>query len=304
MRNVLLMCALLGALGCDQADIGSVVADATPQTPLLTERVQFNEIRPAFAGEDDSPETYMRVQVQRPILCDDLAPQQRKVERWVAGMLTGNKYADRPVRDALGQMCDDWFDRYAQAGLESKTNSASAIPGNWFVEMTGEVYFYNEDYLSYTVMAKEYVGGLHAFDVSHRYGIWGFREQRPLTVDDFFDKDKQNGVLGLVREAAAAAEGCTNYAHFAEENLADIKKLPDNIVIEDRGMEFIFNCYEIGCYSLGVVRANVVWDDLIPFMKEGRSLPWLPFFTKGGRIKPAELKNQRQIGNLVFGELE
>ena len=46
-------------------------------------------------------------------------------------------------------------------------------------------------------------------------------------------------------------------------------------------MEFVYNCYEIGSYSLGIVKANVTWDELLPFLKEELALPWMPFYTKG-----------------------
>lgn len=303
--KLLLISAVFGGLcGCDQDERWNAEAVSTLQIPLLTERIQFNEIRPAFKNEDGSPEAYMRVVVPRPILCNELAAQQERLEQWISGMLTADKYPQERMRKALGLMCDSWFDGYQEAAAESRTDNLPRFLGYWFVELSAEMYFYNEDYLSYSAMLKEFAGGLHTFDVCYRYGVWSFRDQRPMTIDDFFEKDQITNVVALVREAVARAEGYTNYSHYAEERFADIDKLPENFAIEDRGMEFVYNCYEIGSYSLGIVKANVTWDDLSPFLKQGVALPWMPFYTKGGRIHKKALKNVMRIDNLEFGEME
>lgn len=304
MVKLLLSASLGGLCGCDQEGCWKAEVDSTPQIQLLTERIQFNEIRPAFKNEEGSPEAYMRVVAQRPILCNELALQQAVVEMWISGMLTADKYSRERVRKGLDLMCDAWFDGYQEAAAESRTNSLPRFLGHWFVELSAEVYFYNEDYLSYTVIIKEFEGGLHIYDVHYRYGVWSFRDQRPMTIDDFFARDQLTNVVALVREAAASAEGYTNYSHYAEERLANIEELPENFVIEDRGMEFVYNCYEIGGYSLGVVKANVTWDDLVPFLKQGVSLPWMPFRTKGGRIHKKSSENVVRFGHLEFGEIE
>lgn len=302
--KALMLFALSGMAGCALTDHREEEAVATPQTPLLTERIQFNEIRPAYGDEEESPEAYMRAVVQRPILCNELASQQQEVEGWVSGLLTADKYSGERMREALGLMCDKWFDGYREAAAESRADGVQRLLGHWFVELSADVYFYNEDYLSYAVMMKEFVGGLHVYDVHLRYGVWSFRDRRPMTAEDFFEKDRLTNVVALVREAAARAEGYTNYSHYAEEQLANIDKLPVNFAVEDRGMEFVYNCYEIGSYSLGIVKANVTWDELLPFLKEELALPWMPFYTKGGRIKRKALKNAMRIGNLEFGTLE
>ena len=80
VKLLLVSAALSGSCGCDQEENWKAEAVSTPQIPLLTERIQFNEIRSAFEKEDDSPEAYMRTVVPRPILCNELAPQQEKVE--------------------------------------------------------------------------------------------------------------------------------------------------------------------------------------------------------------------------------
>jgi len=119
VKLVLMLFALVGIFGCDQTDHWKDEAVSTPQIPLLTERIQFNEIRSAFKDKDDSPEAYMRVVVPRPILCNELAAQQEKVEEWIAGMLTANKYPCERMRKALGL-------RFSR-----KSFSGRASPGGW-----------------------------------------------------------------------------------------------------------------------------------------------------------------------------
>ena len=279
-KLALVLFALLGVFGCDQTDRFNEEAVSAPQIPLLTERIQFNEIRSAYENEEDSPEAYMRAVVQRPVLCNGLASQQKGVESWLSGMLTAGKHPCERMREALGLMCDDWFCGYRAAAEEARVDGQPMFLGRWFVDLSADVYFYNEDYLSYAAVLKEFEGGLHAFDVQLRYGVWSFRDRRPMTTDDFFEKDQLANVVALVRETVATAGGYTNYASYAEQQLATIDKLPENFVVEDRGMEFVYNCYEIGSYSLGIVKAKVMWNDLLPFLKRKVVLPWMPFYTK------------------------
>ena len=104
------------------------------------------------------------------------------------------------------------------------------------VVVQGRILFADEEYLSYEVR-------LDAFEHNKNRGVWSFSRGRALTLDDIFRWKTLPG-------------------------------LTDNFSINERGMEFVRNGFEVrGYFTDPAIVLFICWEDLKPYLKQDFKLP-------------------------------
>ena len=260
MMNGFVVALALLLSGCRYGD----VAEGWPS--LKVERIQFGERNPAA----------FRVLVEKPILSGTCAQRQKAIDGWIAevasfGFGDGNCATVESVLDAMKE-------KVAGDVAEAKRDAAGEpvlMEGisHWYFDLDAQIAYVDADYLAYQACLEEFAGWMHPFR-NYSWRVWSFGRGRELSPDDIFKKESIHEVIVLVKEDMAYRHDCTNFAHYAETRLiADFRELPKNFTLDARGIEFLFNAYEIACYAEGDVRGFVSWKRLRPYVRPDFVLP-------------------------------
>lgn len=137
---------------------------------------------------------------------------------------------------------------------------------NWKIDIHSSIYYTNEKVIVLETRTQDFTGGAHG----NRYVLYG-NLARPggdaLTYADFvtdmngfktsaevFFRDAQD----LSHNAALEA-----YGYFFEDG---VFQLPEQFAFTEKGLLFLYNTYEIGPYSMGIIEFTMPYEQLQGFV--------------------------------------
>lgn len=238
----------VAASGCRESNEGA--ANLFPT--LMVERIQFSNKNPAP----------FRALAERPLLDGAMAGQQGRLDRWIAGLVAFGNHDEPNVYGVLSTILEKWREQYTKAEREG-----AEYLHHWYFDTRGRIAFADATYLAYKVRLEEDEGGMHPF-LTYRWSVWDFSRKRELTVDDIFKREAMSAVVDLVKSDMAWKQGYTNFTQYSSERcIEDFEELPKNFTIDERGIEFLFNAYEIACGAFGDIRGRLWWESLTSYIR-------------------------------------
>ena len=129
--------------------------------------------------------------------------------------------------------------------------------------------FNQADIISYTVSFENYTGGAHGAHAYNNY-VLNLRTGRPITEEEIFVEDYQDSLARILVDRIAR-----------QNNLTDIKELEDigffsvdeiypngNFLVDEEGITYSFNEYEIAAYVVGVTNVRLPYQDIRHLLKD------------------------------------
>lgn len=261
MKSMLVVFAAAFALllaGCKYGEVAHVWPS------LRVERIQFSESDPAS----------FRALVEKPVLSGAYARQQQDIDEWTAEVASFGNCSNATVEVVLDTMSAKLAENVAAAKRETEGApwQMEAI-SHWYFDLDAQIAYADAEYLAYQVCLDEFEGWLHPFR-NYSWRVWSFGRGRELSAEDIFKKESIPDVIALVKEDMSYWHDCTNFVQYAETRLIeDFEALPKNFTLDERGIEFLFNAYEIACYAEGDIRGFVGWERLKPYIRPDFILP-------------------------------
>ncbi len=112
--------------------------------------------------------------------------------------------------------------------------------------------------LSYCVQRDEFTGGAHGMHDS-AYNVFDLRTGELITEDDLFAEGYREGISALMLSRLLEA--------FEEDDLFEYPKPNGNFIVDETGITWCFNPYEIAPYAMGSLEARLSWEELKPYLK-------------------------------------
>lgn len=143
---------------------------------------------------------------------------------------------------------------------------------NWQIDIQSTVTFTNDKLLVLETQTEDYTGGAHG----NRYIIYG-NLSKPggdeLSYSDFvadMDGFKASAEVSFrnAQELAPNAD-LEAYGYFFEDG---VFQLPEQFAFTEDGLLLVYNTYEIGPYSMGIIQFTMPYEQLRDFVK-GEYLP-------------------------------
>lgn len=138
-----------------------------------------------------------------------------------------------------------------------------------------------DKYFSYSQTFYTFTGGAHGA-TTIGYINYDLRRQKLLTLEDIFRVDNKNELLKRLKEAFKQDNEITTEEDFisygfgfrkesipkerAEWSLDDGFYLPENFLLNDDGIHFIYQSYEIAPYSAGLPSFHASWEALAQYL--------------------------------------
>jgi len=196
-------------------------------------------------------------------------PEKREIENKINGFVKNEMLIpifDGNVIDSFDDLARYFFEEYRQFNTD--------IPDSyqeWFIERSGTVKFFNNDFISLVFSEYTYLGGAHPNSYT-MFSVLDLNNGNKITLEDIFIA----GYKPILNEIAekefrklkelGGNEDLDEAGFWFEDNRFSIN---DNFVLSDEGLTFYYNNYEITAYAYGPTELIIPLAKIGELMKEG-----------------------------------
>ncbi len=167
----------------------------------------------------------------------------------------------------LVQSCAEYSRSLLQSELEEerKFNTSAKLSCDADLTLAADT----EKYLTYAVNSYVYLGGAHggaenySFNISKESGRKVTGIVKPESLEEI-QPLLRAGVLSYFREIDTEANEDNLQSYLLIEG--DTIPLPDCIYLSDKGVNFVYQQYEIACYAAGLVSFLIPAADIEPYL--------------------------------------
>ncbi|MGC3979082.1 MAG: DUF3298 domain-containing protein [Paludibacteraceae bacterium] len=207
------------------------------------------------------------------------------VQKQIIAKIFGEKYThvdnDSIIAMYTRVLYQNFKDDYAADFQEIVKNKGDRPTINNEIDVEGISMFLDNNILSYSFESYIYFGGAHGntnrllynFDLSNAHII---------KESDLFIPEYKESLTALIKEQiveeSAEIESVADLNDF--DFWADQIKPNGNFYIDEEGLVYVFNQYEIAPYSMGQTEVTLPFEKLKPLMKAGNILEYLYKTTK------------------------
>lgn len=174
--------------------------------------------------------------------------------------------SEEPLND-VPAACDQWVETLV-AGYETETEDFAeeweadqAWIFNWSFSISGafESACKARNWQTYSIASDDYTGGAHgSYETS--YKVFDMKTGAIISEEDFLDTDADE-LLEMIYD---------KILEELDEDMWDaiyeVPTLNGNFRVDDEGVTWAYNPYEIGPYVLGILTASVSWEELSPYL--------------------------------------
>lgn len=236
------------------------VEDSLVQTEIITFiRSDFNKKKKIFDSE--LPNYNINIEVK---YAEGNSPAAQLINKQLATFLFGNTIM--PFEDAKNHFADSLSNDYEKE-LRDLYEPDNEYQDSYAYEynQTGKV---SEDapegIIAYTNRIELYTGGAHG-GALERYINFHKESGKIITCQELFG-NKQEEVKKLIKEQIIKDNDCKTAAELEEKrsifSLGDVYISDNNILIENDGILFGFNPYDIAPWSEGFIFAKLTYKEL------------------------------------------
>lgn len=183
----------------------------------------------------------------------------------------GSKYSGLSPQQAADHFKADYLSDYKNVEKEylddkARNTEEETAPRSWYSYYkvgTVNIEFNKNDLLGYMISAKEYAGGRHGAH-SYLYHLVNLKTGQPINEKDVFTGDFQTELSKiLVEELARQNNVKTPEELYDIGYIGAIELLPnDNFMIDENGITYLYNEYEIASYDISAVKIFVPYEKL------------------------------------------
>lgn len=196
----------------------------------------------------------------------------------------GDDYKGLSPEDAVSQYTKDYIDFYKELEddfvLEVERSSGKSV-GAWFsyYEMSNNEIEYNQnDILSYSVSFSNYTGGAHGAH-STRYHAIDVKTGKHLSEDDIFIENYQEQLAQILVDKIATLNEVEDVKELENIGFFSVDEIfpNDNFLINDTGITYAFNEYEIAAYVVGLIEVHIPYKEIEYLLKKESPIAHLAF---------------------------
>lgn len=198
-----------------------------------------------------------------------------RIQRQFVSSYFGENYEKLSPEEAVKKYTDDYLAAYKDLEEDYKAEVAKSDEtpvGSWFsyFEMSSDLIAFNQDdIISYTVCFENYTGGAHG---AHSYNnhVLDLKTGKVITEEEIFVDDYQDSLAQILVDQIAK-----------QNNVADPKELENigffsvdeifpngNFLVDETGITYAFNEYEIAAYVVGVTEVRLPYGDIRHLLRD------------------------------------
>ena len=208
----------------------------------------------------------------------------KKIQQQFVYSYFGDGYENLSPEEATAKYTEDYLNNYKDLEDEYKAEVAKADEtpvGAWFsyFEMSSDDIAYNKnDILSYTVNFENYTGGAHGAH-SFTNHVIDMKTGNLIKEDDIFIEGFQEDLAQILIDRIAKQNTVENPKELENIGFFSIDEIfPNgNFLIDDNGITYTFNEYEIAAYVVGATNVHLPCEEIQYLLKKESPIAHLAF---------------------------
>ncbi len=183
----------------------------------------------------------------------------KNLQRQFVSSYFGENYEQLSPEEAVRKYTDDYLAAYKDLEEDYKAEVAKSDEtpvGSWFsyYEMSSDdIAFNQDDIISYTVSFENYTGGAHG---AHSYNnhVVNLKTGKPITEEEIFVDNYQDNLARILVDQIAKQNNVSDAKELENIGFFSVDEIfPNgNFLVDETGITYSFNEYEIAAYVVGV----------------------------------------------------
>ena len=178
-------------------------------------------------------------------------------------------YGSLLPKDALNIYLEEYTKEYRELGnqyYEDMANLEGDNQPSWYwyqLHKSNEVLYQDESILSYSVSHATYTGGAHG-SLQVLYYTINLNELTTITEEDIFAPNYHNFLTTKIVENLMKEYKVSTPEELINEGFFDVNDIApnNNFWIDNVGVHYIYNQYEIAPYSMGPIEVTIPYHDI------------------------------------------
>lgn len=216
----------------------------------------------------DNPNCNLQLSFTYPVKYDN-KETLAKIQKLFVDSYFGEAYESFSPEEAAARYTEDYLEMYKELEddfREDVENSDDTPVGAWYsyYEMSNNEISYNRnDLLSYLVYFENYTGGAHGSHAQTNHVI-NLQTGEYLTEEDIFVEGFEDALVKILIDTITEQNNLTDPKELENIGFFSIDEIyPNgNFLVDDEGITYTFNEYEIAAYVVGVTRVEIPYTHI------------------------------------------
>ena len=178
-------------------------------------------------------------------------------------------YDSLSPKEAVNKYLEEYTEEYRELGNqyhEDMVNLEGDNQPSWYwyqLQKSNEILYEDESVLSYSVQHADYTGGAHG-SLNVLYYTIDLNELTTITEESIFKPNYYKFLTSKIIERLMKKYNLDSPAKLMEEGFFDINEIApnNNFWINNEGIHYIYNQYEIAPYSMGPIEVTIPYEDI------------------------------------------
>ncbi len=193
----------------------------------------------------------------------------KSIQKQFVSSYFGENYEQLSPEEAVRKYTDDYLATYKDLEEDYKAEVAKSDEtpvGSWFsyYEMSSDdIAFNQDDIISYTVSFENYTGGAHG---AHSYNnhVLNLKTGKPITEEEIFVDNYQDNLAQILVDQIAKQNNVSDAKELENIGFFSVDEIfPNgNFLVDETGLTYSFNEYEIAAYVVGVTEVRLPYSEI------------------------------------------
>lgn len=250
-------------IGCDQK------AGKSVENPVSFDSIMVDQTY-HLLNNDSNPNCNLQIKFIFPVKYKDRAILNNMRQLFVEDYF-GEDYAKLSPEEAVKKYTDDYMEAYKdleqdyKADVERSRKAGDQV-GAWYSyyeTSSNEITFNQNDILAFTNYLENYTGGAHGAHAVNNHVI-NLKTGKPVTEQEIFVDDYQDTLAKLLVNRIAQQNKVENPKELENAGYFSVDEIyPNgNFLVDNEGITYTFNEYEIAAYVVGQTRVFLPYEEL------------------------------------------
>lgn len=222
----------------------------------------------------DNPNCDLHIKFVYPTSVKNISLQE--IQKFFVSSYFGDAYEQFSPEEAVKKYTQDYLTSYKELEAdykeELKRSEDGAPVSSWFsyYELSSnEIIFNQYGLISFTVNFENYTGGAHGSH-AHNHFVLSAETGKRISEEDIFIENYEDTLAGILVNQIAKENNAANPKELENMGFFSVEEIfpNNNFMIDDTGITYTFNEYEIAAYAVGAIEVHLPFESLQGILKK------------------------------------
>ena len=187
------------------------------------------------------------------------------------------QYANLSPKDAINNFATQYINDFQAIKWDDFFNEDYILEDEnsyiYELSLENKVLYDKDNFISFVVRSTNYEGGAHGSNSVYGYVI-DLKTGKLLTEEDFEGSGYKKNLSSIIAKKIATAKGLDDVSQLEENGYNSIEDIVpnENFTIDDKGITYYFNEYEIAAYFVGITEVFIPYEELKAYITDDNPL--------------------------------